>query len=187
MKNAAIFHGTGGTPNHFWHPYVKQELEKLGYEVWLPQLPNTDKPDVAEWLPFVLNNKQFNEETVLIGHSAGCPLILSILEKGDVKIRLAIMVAAFYQNLDNIDKEPILQDTYDWEKIKAHCSHSVIINSDNDPWGCNDKVGQSLFEKIGGDLIIRHGQGHMGSEKFNQPYKEFPLLVNLVRTFEEKT
>lgn len=184
MKNASIFHGTSGSPNHFWHPYVKNQLEKLGYEVWVPQLPDPDNPNINNWLPFVLNNKQFDEQSVLIGHSAGCPLVLSILEKIEVKIKLAIMVAAFYKPLDKLNKELILQSEYDWKKIKAHCSHSVIINSDNDPWGCDDKMGRDLFEKMGEDLIIRHSEGHMGSEKFNQPYREFPLLVNLVRTFE---
>ena len=33
---------------------------------------------------------------------------------------------------------------------------------------------------LGGTLIIRHGEGHMGSSKFNQPYKEFPLLTKLI-------
>lgn len=46
------------------------------------------------------------------------------------------------------------------------------------------QTGLKIFKQTGGDLIIRHGEGHMGSEKFNQPYKEFPLLVNLVRSFE---
>lgn len=55
----------------------------------------------------------------------------------------------------------------------------IFINSDNDPWGCDDKQGRKMFDKLGGTLIIRH-DGHMGSEKFNQPYREFPLVVKLV-------
>ncbi|MEK7577324.1 MAG: hypothetical protein AAB492_01730 [Patescibacteria group bacterium] len=29
-------------------------------------------------------------------------------------------------------------------------------------------------------MIIRHGEGHMGSDSFKQPYKEFPFLVKLI-------
>jgi hypothetical protein len=36
-----------------------------------------------------------------------------------------------------------------------------------------------MFDKLGGTQIIRN-DGHFGSERFNQPYKEFPLLAKLV-------
>lgn len=62
-------------------------------------------------------------------------------------------------------------------------THFVLINSDNDPWGCDDKAGRELFDHLGGDLIIRHGAGHMGSTKFSQPYTSFPLISHLVDTF----
>ena len=42
------------------------------------------------------------------------------------------------------------------------------------------KEHQKMFDKLGGTLIIRHGEGHMGSKDFGQPYKEFPFLLKLV-------
>jgi len=71
MKNALIFHGTGCSPNSYWLPWLKNELEKEGYQVWIPSLPDSDKPDIKKWLPFVMENGTFSEETILIGHSAG--------------------------------------------------------------------------------------------------------------------
>ncbi len=56
----------------------------------------------------------------------------------------------------------------------------MFIHSDNDPWGCSEKQGKEMFDKLGGTLIIKHGEGHMGSDSFNQPYKKFPLLVKLI-------
>jgi hypothetical protein len=38
-----------------------------------------------------------------------------------------------------------------------------------------------MFDKLGGTLIIKSGEGHMGSDSFNQPYKEFPLIITLVK------
>jgi len=78
------------------------------------------------------------------------------------------------------DAQPILQEKYDWEKIRQNVQDIIFINSDNDPWGCDDKEGYHMFKNLGGTLIIRHGEGHMGSDKFNQPYKEFPLLERLL-------
>ena len=186
MKNASIFHGTGGAPSHFWFPYLKNKLQNDGYKVWLPQLPNTDSPDIKEWLPFALNQSSYDKNTVLIGHSAGCPLILSILENIDVTIHQAILVAGFTKSLDS-NPEPILQENYDWEKVKAHCNKFYFINSDNDPWGCDDVAGRSMFDHLGGELLIRHGEGHMGSDKFNQPYKSFPLLYHLIKAEENQS
>jgi uncharacterized protein len=179
MKKVILFHSTGGTPNHFWFPFIKRQLPKDKYKVRAPQLPNKDNPDINEWFPFALDKYSFDENTILVDHSAGCPLILSILENIDSKIEKAILVSGFSKPLDE-DPEPILQNSYNWKKIKSNCKSFVFINSVNEPWGCNDEQGRNMLDKLGGDLIIRSDQGHMGSESFNQPYKEFPLIVSLI-------
>lgn len=89
-------------------------------------------------------------------------------------------MAGFSESLKTIDKEPILQASYDWDKIQQHANEFVFINSDNDPWGCDDKAGRKLQEHLGGRLIICKGQGHFGSDTYKQPYKEFPLLLKLI-------
>ncbi len=112
MKNAMIFHGTGCNPNSFWQPYIKNKLIKLGYKVWIPHLPKPDKPDLKNWLPFVLKNKNFiiNKKTILIGHSAGSPFILSILENIKTKVDKAILVAGYLNpEPKTYEEEPILQ------------------------------------------------------------------------------
>ena len=190
MKNAILLHGSSCTPNSYWLPSTKKFLEKQGYVVWVPQLPTPEAPNLRTQLPFVLKNANFNNETIIIGHSSGCPLILSILENINVRINKAILVAGYARKLGKMEKsslkrleedaEPILQAKYNWEKIKQTVKNIIFINSDNDPWGCDDKEGQYMFKNIGGTLIVRHGEGHMGSNKFNQPYKEFPLLEKLL-------
>ncbi len=181
QKQVILLHGTDGNPDNFWFPYIKNNIDKTKYKVIAPQLPNPDKPDIKTWLPFTLNNFSFTQDTILVGHSAGCPLILSILENINTTIEKAILVSGFCKPLDS-DPEPILQPSYDWEKIKLHSKRFIFINSVNDPWGCDDKQGRCMFDKLGGELIIRSDQGHMGSGYFNQPYEEFPLLKALIET-----
>ncbi len=180
MKNAIILHGTAGTPKSYWFPYIKDFLEEKGYEVWVPQLPDSDDPDLKIQLPFVLENGKFDESTIIIGHSSSCALILSLLENINVKIRQAILVSGFYKDLEEGENLKILQKRYNWEKIKSNVKDIIFINSDNDPWGANDKQGRGMFDKLGGTLIIRHGEGHMGSDAFNQPYKKFPFLKKII-------
>jgi len=179
MKNAIILHGTGDSPENFWFPYLKRELEKQGYSVWLPSLPNSKFPNLKDWIPFLLENGKFGDETVIIGHSAGAQIILSLLEKLDVKIKQAILVSGYAKVLrKDMDSEKNV-DEYSWEAIKPKCEKFIFINSDNDPWTCDDKQGRIMFDNLGGMQIVLH-EGHMGSTTHNQPYKEFPLLLKLI-------
>lgn len=179
MKNAIIFHGTSCSPNMFWYPYVKGELEKKGYQVWVPHLPQPDKPDLSIWLPYALKNGKFTKDTVIIGHSAGTALTLGLLENIKTTVKQVILVAGFCSNITGSDGK-ILKDSYDWKKINSSSRDFIFINSDDDPWGINDESGRELFNHLGGTQIILHGQGHMGSNKLKQAYKEFPLLVKLI-------
>lgn len=179
MKNAIILHGTGDTPDLFWFPYIKEKLEEKGFEVWLPQLPNAQKPNLKDWLLFILENGKFTEETVMIGHSAGSQIILSVLEKIDTKIKQAILVSGYAKALRKDEGSENSIDDFDWVAIKGKAEEFIFINSDNDLWQCDDKQGRIMFDKLGGTLIIRH-EGHMGSTTHNQPYKEFSLLAKLI-------
>ena len=136
MKNAKIFHGTGCTPNSYWFPYVKKELEIRKYIVDIPQLPNADTPVLEQWLPVALSTGVYDEDTVIVGHSAGGPLLLSILENLTIQIAKAILVSGFARQKKEWKKpEKILQPKYNWEQISKNVKQIVFINSDNDPWG----------------------------------------------------
>lgn len=143
-------------------------------------MPDTDAPVIEKWLPVALTG-EYTPETVIVGHSSGGPLLLSILENIHVKIHKAILVSGYAKQREGSEKpDAILQPSYNWEKIKQNCEKFIFINSDNDPWKCDDKQGRNMFDHLGGMQIILHGEGHMGSDAFHQPYKEFPLLVKLI-------
>ena len=78
MKNAILLHGSSCNPNSYWLPSIKKFLESIGYSVYAPQLPNPERPDLKIQLPFVLNGTDLNKDTVIVAHSSGCPLALSI-------------------------------------------------------------------------------------------------------------
>lgn len=180
MQNVVIFHGTDESPNHFWYPWLMSNLQVRNYKVWMEQMPECDTPKIELWREFAMKNAPMDTESTLVGHSSGCPLILSLLETIDFKIKKAILIAGFHRPVGPNQSCPlILQNDYDWERIKAHCNEFYFINSVNDPWGCNDMQGKEMFDKLGGTLIIKN-DGHFGSETYNQPYREFPLLLKLI-------
>ena len=81
MKNVIILHAMEDSPNDHWYPWLKSQLEQKGYKVWVPQLPNTNNPQLTNWVPFIMSKGEFTSETVIIGHSAGASVILAILEE----------------------------------------------------------------------------------------------------------
>lgn len=179
MKKAIIFHGTDENPNCYWYPWLAQQLRERGYTVEVPSYPDLNHTHISEFLPKILAAHTFDEETVMIGHSAGGPLLLSILENIDVTVPQAILVAGYSQSLGGEARDPVLQDSYDWEKIKQHVTDIYFVNSTNDPWGCNDKQGRIMLDNLGGTQIIRN-EGHFGSGTYNQPYPTFELLNRLI-------
>lgn len=183
MKTAILLHGTGGSDqDYFWFANTKQFLEAQGYDVWWPQLPNTQRPELQETLGFVLKNMpQLDEQSIIVGHSSACPLILSLLERIDTTVARVVLVSGFYQEIDSEGiSRLMLQDSYDWPKIKANAKEISLLNSDNDPWNCTDQQARSTAEKLEAPLIVMFGQEHMGSGKFKQPYREFPLVKKLL-------
>lgn len=181
MKTATLLHGTGGSDkDYFWFEDTKKFLESRSYEVWWPLLPNTDKPDLVETHNFVERNlPPIDEQTIIIGHSSACPLILDLMQYFKVKVRQIILVSGYY--VPQADgSSSMLPKSFDWETIKTKASEIVLINSDNDPWGCDDEQARPVAEKLGAKFILAEGQGHMGSGTYNQPYKEFPLLKSLI-------
>lgn len=178
MKHAIIFHGTGDNPDLHWYKWLGKELEKDGYSVAIPSYPTINKEPIDIFLPKVLKEHAFDSQTLLVGHSAGGPLILSILEHIETPIAKAVLVAGYCTHPDDQMEDPILQAEYNWEKIKQNAKEFVFINSVNDPWSCDDKQGRMMFDKLGGMQVILN-DGHFGSVAKGQLYNTFPLLRTL--------
>lgn len=187
MKNALILHGAGNDHTGNWFPWLQEELEKKGYKVWVPDLPETDTPDKEKWLNAIFSNKDwvFDSESIIIGHSAGATLILRILERlsEEIKINKVILVAGPV-NVGTIPeyfvyKKSLVKDPFNWEKIKKSCNNFYFICSDNDKYQCGVDQAKIMQEHLGGELVFKKGEGHFNLEKGSE-YKQFPLLVELI-------
>jgi predicted alpha/beta hydrolase family esterase len=176
QRNAIIFHGTGGNPDIAWYPWLARRLADRGYTVEVPHYPGVNAEPIDTFLPKVLANHRFDEDTVLVGHSGGAALLLALLEHLDVTVAQAVLVAG-YSTVPNTNAEPVLQATYDWAAIKAHVKDLYFINSRKDPYGCDAEQGRAMFERLGGTQIIRD-DGHFGD--YDQPYDTFELLDRLI-------
>lgn len=185
MKTAWLLHGTGGNDqDYFWFEDTALYLKAEGYDVWWPQLPNSEKPNIEETTRFIQEAEAFSKitnNTVLIGHSSACPVILKLLENVATTLKQVVLVSGFYTSLDDDGySDLMLPDSFDWDQIKSKSNEFIFINSDNDPWGCDDIQARPIALQLQAKLIMAAGQGHMGSGAYSQPYKEFPLLKRLL-------
>jgi predicted alpha/beta hydrolase family esterase len=174
--NAIIFHGTGGHPSYCWYPWLAARLEARGYTVALPHYPTLNVEPIRTFAPRVLEHHVFNERTVLVGHSGGGALLLALLERLPSSVAQAILVAG-YSTPPNTREEPVLQETYDWNAIRAHAVDLCFVNSIRDPYGCDAKQGRRLLDRLGGTQIVRD-EGHFGDA--DDPYPRFELLNRLI-------
>lgn len=180
--NVIILHGTNANPSKNWYPWLKKQLEDCGHRVFVPELPNSAFPNGEEWVEYVLQNSpfDFDEETVVVGHSAGAAVIPELLQKlpADAKIKKAILVSGFHTDLGWEKLKDLHNIAVDYEEIKQKAEDFVFVHSDNDPY-VSLAEAEWLVEKLDGQLRVLAGQGHFNLTASPQ-YKEFPKLLYLI-------
>ncbi|MCB9964257.1 MAG: alpha/beta hydrolase [Rhodospirillales bacterium] len=179
-KTAAIFHGTGCDEHSFWIPWLKDKLEETGYHVWTPSLPKHEDgfAHLDVWENTVIRDTTERHFNLIIGHSAGVPLTFRLLSSGNFSTDNALCVAGFLNPLEGMTPDhPTYPHGLDYPRIKEQGRKFTYIHSDNDPWGCLPTQGEAMRQAFGGILVTVTGEGHFGSEIFQQPYPEFPLLL----------
>ncbi len=184
MKNALILHGTSSNPHGNWFDWLKNLLEKNGYEnVWVPQLPSADKPDMKKYKDFIFGSDfVFNENTTLIGHSSGAVTVLSVLEAlpDDTKIDTAIMVGVYRPDVMHYSSEEVI----DVEKIKGKAKRIVFLHSDDDPY-CPLNHAEHYANALNAELVVVHGEDHF-SLKLNPKHTKLPKLQEILKLKETK-
>jgi len=169
MKRIVIVHGWGGSPKSDWVPWLKRELEKLGFEVIAPVMPETNSPEIGAWVGKLTEVVDVPDAyTYFVGHSIGCQTIMRYLETINVPVGGAIFVAGWFnlENMESVEEEviaePWLKTAIDLEKVKKVLPRSTLIISDNDPYGAFEENKRKFRPLITKELVLP------GREHFNE-------------------
>lgn len=171
-KKVYIIHGWGGNPNEPMLQWIKNELEKKGFRVVAPAMPNSQNPIIATWVEKIMGLAENPDtNTFFIGHSIGCQTVLRYLEKLDAKTKVGgvVLIAPWmYLDKKTIEEEgdktkkiakPWVETPINWKKIKVHTKNFICQFSDNDYYVPVDN--KKLFEKnLNAKIIIEHIKGH---------------------------
>src|SRR3981081_3530184 len=138
MKRAVILHGTDGSPESNWFPWLKKELETRGCEVWVPQLPDAHEPNARKYTDFLLNSDWDFQDNLFVGHSSGAVEILHLLQHlpKDVSAKAAILAGVFSQVLadepDWAQLKGLFDEPFDFAKIKTKAHKFLFVHGAND-------------------------------------------------------
>ena len=104
MKNVLLIHGFNGIPKIF--NYFKEELEKLNYNVILPEFPVREEITVEGYFEILNKYKNlFNENMIIVAHSIGNPMFVKYISENNLKVGEYISLAGFSDVFYNEGKD----------------------------------------------------------------------------------
>lgn len=178
-----ILHGIGGYAGIHWQQWLHDELVKKGYDVLMPELPNSEKPDRGEWLETVkkLVSKIDLFELIIVGHSLGVVTALDFIEQSKKPIKVLISVSGFAKDLGaEINSYFMKVKEIDFEKVKKNLEKSYVLYGDNDPY-VPQKELKLLADNLGAEPIIFPNGGHLNTDA---GYTKFPKLLEIVENIK---
>jgi hypothetical protein len=170
VKRVFMVHGWGGTPEGEWFPWLKAELEKKGFEVHVPAMPESVEV-IEPWVSILRKTVgKPDENTYFVGHSIGCQTILRYLESlpKTVKVGGAVFVAGWF-HLTGLSAEEKKQaktwfeNPIDLEKATQKTKNMIAIFSDNDPYVPLEE-NKKAYERFCRKIVIEKGKGHINAE-----------------------
>jgi len=164
-KRVSIIHGWESNSKEHWFQEEKARLEKMGYQVTVPDMPNAFSPKEKEWLE-TIDSFQLDENWILIGLSLGATLILRYLEKTRQKVGTCVLIASPINNCGYKEVDDFFQKDFDWQKIKRMAKKFVVIAQNQDPYVSLEQ-SKNLAKNLNVDLILTEGNDHFDKIDFS--------------------
>lgn len=68
MKNYFIIHAMGNKANDYWYPWLKEQINKQGFNCYVPTMPNLKNSSYEQWeKEFKKISNNLNKDSVVIG------------------------------------------------------------------------------------------------------------------------
>lgn len=174
MKNYIILHGSFGSKDGNWFPWLKDKIEKNNYEVEVPQMPiGVGNQNYENWSK-TLDQLNINDNTTIIAHSIAPVFVCKYLINNKINVKKLIFVCGFNnylgidQDFDAVNKPMFINNL---EDVKKYCQNIICIYSDNDPYVEFD-VEKSFADSISNEQHIIKNGGHINAESGYTSFEE---------------
>lgn len=175
MTKYIIIHGSFGSSDGNWFPWLRKKLQEKNLEVHVPQMPiGVGKQNFESWSQ-VLDKLNIDDDTVIIAHSIAPVFICKYLIKNQIKVKKLLFVCGFNNYLGiNADYDAVNEPMYldNLEDIKNYCDDITCFYSDNDPYVPYD-VEKQFADAMTDKQILVKGGGHINSESGFNEYEDF--------------
>lgn len=166
MQRYIVLHGSFGSKDGNWFPWLKEQLENKNLKVDVPQMPvGVGKQNYENWSK-EFNKLKINEDTTIIAHSIAPVFVCKYLINNKIKVKKLIFVCGFNNYLgineeyDSVN-EPMYLDNL--EDIKKYCNDIVCFYSDNDPY-VKYEVEKNFADNVANRQYIIKNWWHINSE-----------------------
>ncbi len=159
-KRIIILHGRNGSPDNYAFPWLKRELEKRGYEVDVPKLPNTNEPNDEEQADYVQKHCKLDGKTAIVGVSFGGIVAMRLLERGHKVQRVVLACVPFSGNFgDHKTRKSITEACrkgFAFSKIKKNAERFVVVRDERDEI-VPAQDAESWHKNLGGEFLKGYG------------------------------
>ncbi|HTH72191.1 MAG TPA: alpha/beta fold hydrolase [Candidatus Pristimantibacillus sp.] len=169
MSDFKIIFVHGYTASHLadWYPDISKELDALGVDYVVPDLPGGTRPHSKDWLEIIDREvKSAGKPVVLVGHSLGSRAVLLYLDQYKAPAKAVFLIAAFANWTENAKRRDgeaypdFFEHQLDIEAIKQLCGRFVVIHSRDDD-SIDYKQGQKIAKDLDAKLVTAEGRGHL--------------------------
>ena len=162
-----FIHGYTATHLTDWYPNISKELDKLGVDYVIPDLPGGMHPHAKEWLDTLLKViSQIDKPLIFVGHSLGTRAALLYLEKYHQKVEKVFLIAAFANWTENANRhddgkayDDFFEHTIDIEKIKPLVGKFIVMQS-KDNSSIEYRQAEDIAKDLDAELISFEDRDH---------------------------
>ncbi len=187
MKTAYILHGVPGEHEYYsmdfpspsnahWLPWLQQKFLRAGYLCQCLEMPNPTTAKYNEWLN-TFKHTQLNEQSIIVGHSAGCGFILKYLShRPQIKIAQLVLVAPWLDPFKEMGD--FLQGELD-KNINERVGKIHVLYSEDEPVSgvkeTKDKILE-IYPKT--KLHTYKDKGHFSLKNTGYQFEDLWNIIN---------
>ncbi|XP_041371748.1 serine hydrolase RBBP9-like [Gigantopelta aegis] len=133
--------------NCFWYGWLHKQLTQSHVHCVLRSMPEPDIARESIWIPFMRNDLECDEQTIIVGHVLGAEAAMRFAEK--YKVKGIVLVSACVTDL-GIAREResgYFDRPWKWVKIKSNTDFVMQFGSKNDPiipWKEQERIADAL-------------------------------------------
>lgn len=169
--------GNGGsTTQDNWFPSVKSTLVGNGLSVVDAEFPDSNLARESYWLPFLIDELNVDEHTILVGHSSGAIAAMRFAEKHT--ILGSVLVGAYHTDL-SLRQEKLsgyFDRAWDWQSIRNNQQWIALFASCDDPWIPIDEP-RYIYHKLQCEYHEYKNQGHFGGDYVKSTFPEIAAVI----------